>query len=362
MAAAVESPAPSAAAAGPSGETFATTRNLGARYYHDPAIFAREQRTIFSKTWLFLTNVSRVAAAAEGSGEAETPEGDGALREGHAHWPGVGRVKVLLCKIAGFEFALRPGATSTTVDGLLLSSPVPEHSASLPRAIRAHATQPGGWVFVNLAPEEEKVVPCTEFLAGLEGGRLKEIDWEEYSFDGEFSIAGSFNWKAYVDNFQECYHCPTGHAVTFASYALQTYKIINTGNYSQHFCERKADLGKRRPSKGDGLGGGQGLWLFFYPNASMSCYAPAISMSIINPVSPTRTVLYYQVFMRRGTPPATRDAFYASLREVLAEDCELTGGAQRNYEGGVWAAGPLHPGRENGVLWFQNKVREALKG
>jgi hypothetical protein len=48
--------------------------------------------------------------------------------------------------------------------------------------------------------------------------------------------------------------------------------VVNDGNVSQHFCARKDDLIKKREEQGrqEGLGSSEGMWLFFFPNASFS--------------------------------------------------------------------------------------------
>ena len=72
-------------------------------------------------------------------------------------------------------------------------------------------------------------------------------------------------------------------------------------------------------------------------------------------------MLHYQAFSRKSCNDATKALFYSSLRAVLDEDCELTTGSQNNYAKGVWSQGQLHPVRENGVLWFQEKIRKDLR-
>lgn len=89
---------------------------------------------------------------------------------------------------------------------------------------------------------------------------------------------------------------------------------------------------------------------------------PAISASIICPISPTKTILYYQIFTLKSLSPAAKQEFYDSLRALLEEDKEMATGAQKNYEKGVWGCGMLHPNKENGVAWFQGKLRKQLSG
>lgn len=114
------------------------------------------------------------------------------------------------------------------------------------------------------------------------------------------------------------------------------------------------------------------MWVITSGGASKGCFsishriasptdAPAISTSIICPISETETILHYQAFTHKSCSEETKQAFYQSIRAVLAEDTELTQGSQVNYETGVWGQGELHPVKENGVLWFQEKIRRDLR-
>ncbi len=60
----------------------------------------------------------------------------------------------------------------------LLHSPLPE--AKTGRSIRVHVTEPGGWVFANLAEPGIDVGSGKEYLGGLEENQFSDIKWEEY--------------------------------------------------------------------------------------------------------------------------------------------------------------------------------------
>ncbi|KXS21143.1 hypothetical protein M427DRAFT_312133 [Gonapodya prolifera JEL478] len=172
------------------------------------------------------------------------------------------------------------------------------------------------FVFVNFC---DKPTPFSEFFKGLEA-ELSSADFNpsEWRYDSEFFTAAKINWKSYMDNYAEC--------------SLSGSK--------------------------DGLGTAEGLWVQLYPNAAISIYSDAISCMIVDPRSATTSKLQFQVFFRSTASEATRTAFYSALHAVVDEDLELSEGAQRNYELGIWATGALHPVRENGVIHFQSRVRD----
>jgi hypothetical protein len=55
------------------------------------------------------------------------------------------------------------------------------------------------------------------------------------------------------------------------------------------------------------------------------------------------------------------EAYYGFVRQVAREDFELCERAQRGLQAGVYGEGVLNPSKENGVGWYQGKVREAVR-
>lgn len=45
------------------------------------------------------------------------------------------------------------------------------------------------------------------------------------------------NWKNVVDNFLECYHCPTAHTDFCDLVDMDTYKVTTYGIYSSYMAE-----------------------------------------------------------------------------------------------------------------------------
>lgn len=54
------------------------------------------------------------------------------------------------------------------------------------------------------------------------------------------------------------------------------------------------------------------------------------------------------------------EAYYKFVRQVALEDFELCERAQRNLEAGIYGEGVLNPRKENGVLFYQGRVRECV--
>jgi hypothetical protein len=54
------------------------------------------------------------------------------------------------------------------------------------------------------------------------------------------------------------------------------------------------------------------------------------------------------------------EEYFKFVRQVAMEDFELCERAQRNLEGGVYGEGILNPVKENGVLFYQRRVKECV--
>jgi hypothetical protein len=54
------------------------------------------------------------------------------------------------------------------------------------------------------------------------------------------------------------------------------------------------------------------------------------------------------------------EEYFKFVRQVALEDFELCEKAQQGLEGGVYGEGVLNPVKENGVLFYQRRVRECV--
>ena len=55
------------------------------------------------------------------------------------------------------------------------------------------------------------------------------------------------------------------------------------------------------------------------------------------------------------------DEYFKFVRQVAMEDFELCEKAQENLEKGIYTQGILNPLKENGVAYYQQKVRELVR-
>jgi len=83
----------------------------------------------------------------------------------------------------------------------------------------------------------------------------------------------------------------------------------------------------------------------------------------LNPLGPGRTELIYNFYFADTSDaarPAQEDTIARNIA-VVEEDFSICIETQKNYASGGYAPGPLSPRHEQGVAWFQDRVRAALE-
>ena len=70
----------------------------------------------------------------------------------------------------------------------------------------------------------------------------------------------------------------------------------------------------------------------------------------------------YEVYKRIGCDQADFDRINAIFKRIMSEDKWLCNQAQKNLNGGVFVNGELHPRKEKGPIYFQQRLREIVYG
>ena len=108
----------------------------------------------------------------------------------------------------------------------------------------------------------------------------------------------------------------------------------------------------------------RGKWLWMWPNWTLSLFDGGINTSRINPLAHDRTELIYHFYFD-DTSQAAREARERTIVANLAvvrEDFEICLQTHANYASGGYRAGPLSPRHEQGVAYFQQRLRAVLDG
>ncbi len=350
--------------------------SLHARAYTDPAFHEADMRAIIARSWQWICHAEKLRVpgayvTAEVAGKpvfvARDREGD--LRafynvcrhRAHELLTGEGTVTRIMCPYHAWVYRL---------DGTLARAP---HTGNLrgfdPGSIRLEAVRVEefcGLVFVNLDPEARS-------LRDLSGNLETEIrHWapeiEDLTFGHRLTYDIRSNWKNVVDNFLECYHCPTAHKDFCDLVDMDTYRVTTHGMYSSHM----ADAGKAANSAYDVSNATvrtHAVW-WLWPTTCLMRYPGRSSMIVLNiiPAGPERTLETYDFFLETPEPDRMELEAIRYLDQVLqVEDIGLVESVQRGMNTSAFTQGrivndPDGSGKsEHAVHHFHGLVLDAYR-
>ena len=106
----------------------------------------------------------------------------------------------------------------------------------------------------------------------------------------------------------------------------------------------------------------KGLWLWMWPNWTLSLFQGGINTSRINPLAVDRTEQCYDFWFEDPSPAAAgfRADTVRSNVAVVHEDVAVCADIHRNFAAGTYSPGPLSPRHEQAVGYYQQRVAEAV--
>lgn len=78
------------------------------------------------------------------------------------------------------------------------------------------------------------------------------------------------------------------------------------------------------------------------------------------PKGPNKSVMSYEVYRNKNSSDEDFDVINDIYKRVMSEDKYLCANAQQNINAGVFVNGEMHPRLEQGPLFFQSSVRDAV--
>lgn len=350
---------------------------LPGRYYHDPAVYAREMEHIFHRSWQYVCHVSALAEdgdyfvrdiAMQSVVALRAPGGE--LRAFHnvcqhrAHrlLEGEGRLgDGIVCPYHAWRYGL---------DGALRHARGSERMSSFERGAIGLKTvrvdQIAGFVFVNL---DDDAAPMCEAHAGLEEEILALAPRAaslQRSNAHTYAIAA--NWKNSVENYSECYHCPNRHpSLVGGALDIRSYRIHTLPGYHRHITTDVGDAQGYRIERGkDGASEEFGSWLL-WPNMVFEVY-PGGNLTTFHhvPDGPERTLQQTEWFFPSAKPTPAQQEVVDFVHVVREEDIPICESVQRGlhslgYERGRLIVDPQRSDiSEHAVHDFQRRVLTAL--
>ena len=354
---------------------------LQAKYYTEPSWYDQDKENIFYRSWQCVCHISEVAEKGAYATLQIADENifvirddDSVLRafynicrhRGHPLVEGFGRARRrLVCPYHAWSYG-RDGSLKN-VPGQGENDVLSCVQADLkPVALEEYS----GFVFVNLDPD---AAPLKEQISGFEDiFRTYHPDPSKLTFICETSIEHDCNWKISVENYNECYHCPTVHGSSLAKgvLSMKGYTTVPQGRMIWH--EGKAQTQNEKQyeydvTKSPRAGDYGAYWT--WPNVSF-CFYPGGYFTIRQwlPVSWRKTIYRYRWFSD-GTILAedVRALMEKHKSTTGAEDEAVVSSIQSGMESRSFEPGPYIMGdglgamSEVGLRHFHNLYRETLE-
>ena len=337
---------------------------------------ARERERLFAGAWTYAGPAEWVSepgsyfAAQIGYVPVAVVRGsDGTLRglvnvcrhRGHLVVEGTGCRETLQCPYHAWTYDL---------DGTLRRAPRSDREPGFdPAGISLDTVSVGSWgpfVFVN--PDRE-AAPLETALGGLpEIVAASGLDLDAIRFHSHHEWPIEANWKVVMENFLECYHCPTAHPgfskvidVSPDAYALQVHPTFSS------------QIGSPRPAGFAGNGGAgllpqgdvaQSQYHFLFPSTTLNIAPgiPNISLERYNPDGLGRTIEVTDYYFGADVSDTEIAELMAWDHQVAEEDVALVQSVQRGLESGAVPQGRLMAESEQLIADFQRRVHDALVG
>jgi choline monooxygenase len=336
----------------------ADARTLPFSWYSDEAMLREERTRIFAHSWQYAGRAELVAAPGSflttdvgGVPVVVTRDAQGELRaflnvcrhRGAVLMEGCGTRATLQCHYHAWTYGL---------DGSLRTAPRSEREPGFDNdewsLLPASVGTWGPFLFVN---PDAGADPVEEWLGELPSILSRVLDVDAIAFHSRVEFGADANWKIVVENFLECYHCPTAHPgfskevdVHPDRYGLEAHPT---------FCAQFA-----RAKVGDE----SGQFHLLYPNTGINVFPGPANLSIgpISPNGPNRTERYLDYFFAPDVDEAWLADFFAFDDQVGKEDTVLVESVHRGMASGMVDRGRLLVNSEPLLAAFQAWLENRL--
>ncbi|PYT00494.1 MAG: choline monooxygenase [Acidobacteria bacterium] len=199
----------------------------------------------------------------------------------------------------------------------------------------------GGFVFASVDP----IAPFADFVDDV-ATRFNDLEPSQLKLVSKRDYEVKAHWALYCENYLEGFHIPFVHhslneIVDYGSYSTETfrYSSLQTG----------LDAG----------GAVAGRYLFIFPNLMFNFYPWGISVNVVRPVTPSRSVVEFLTYVsdesKLGSGAGT------DLDRVELEDEAVVESVQRGIRSRFYSHGRYSPTREQGTHHFHRLIAEFME-
>ena len=341
---------------------------LPARWYSDPHVAELEYQRIFAHSWTLLCPEARLASAGDHVvGKAGrvpvlvTRDAEGQLHgfvnvcRHRAHPVALqdGCRKLLQCRYHGWTY---------TLDGRLQNAPRMSREMDFDRddlsLVPVAVDVWRGFVVVNpdaTAPRLLDVHPALEPLA-VE----RNLGFADWKFRDHWVYPIEANWKVFVENATECYHCPTVHTKSFSDAFVtdaNVYELVETGGLLCQFTPYNA---RRANTRWGGQTGDGFRFIYLWPTSFWAQDDRVAFTGMIVPTGVESCEFHSDVYAH----PQAEEAFVADWMEMYSktfdEDADVVRVQQAGLRSQMIPYGRLLPKSESPIRHFHRLVYDAL--
>jgi choline monooxygenase len=213
----------------------------------------------------------------------------------------------------------------------------PSESDNLPSIACGSA---GGFFFASINPTAN----LFDFCEGAESvfDRYRSFKLE---LVGTRDYLINAHWALYCENYLEGFHLPYVHR--------SLNEVVDYGNY-------RTDL-FRYSSLQTGYdmdGGLAASYLFVFPNLMFNIYPWGISVNVVRPIAPDRTVVEFRTYA--WDKSLMNEGAGADLHSVELEDEAVVESVQKGVRSRFYRSGRYSPSREQGTHHFHRLIAEFM--
>lgn len=319
-------------------------RTLPSEFYTDGRYFELSKEKIFQRSWQFAGRIDelRTLTPLDLLGEplllAKTEAGVRCMSNVCTH-----RGKILIeeacdanlirCGYHGRRFSL---------DGKFLSMPefdgVEDFPSRADDLTDVATAERDGFAFVSVDP----AVEFDEFVSGTAMRPIGDGD-PKLTTTRQYEVEA--HWALYCENYLEGFHIPFVHK--------SLNEVVDYGTYSTELFRYSSEQ-----TGYDAEGNVAGRYLFIFPNTMFNFYPWGISVNVVRPVSPSKTVVDFLTYV--SDESLVGEGAGADLHRVELEDEAVVESVQRGIRSRYYSHGRYSPTREKGTHHFHRLIAEFL--
>jgi carnitine monooxygenase subunit len=348
--------------------------SLPPSFYYEKRFLDLERDEIFYKSWQFLCHSEKLREQGSYVSGSILGRSVFAVRG----QDGVVRAFYNVCRHRGHELVRLDGqaraiscpyhAWSYNLDGSLRAAPGTECLVGFRKEdyglMDVSVEEFAGLYFINLDRNAEALSKTV--------GDLKTAveryapDLSRLTFAHRLSYTIQANWKAVVDNFLECRHCPVAHKDFCSLIDMNTYEVENKGLFISHMAKAKQAENSAYNTAAATVTD-HAVW-YLWPNMALMRYPGRGNFMVwrFMPDGSETTREEFDFFFETSSPTAEEDEAIRYIDKVLQqEDIDIVESVQRGMHSPGFTRGPylIDPKRsglsEHGVHHFHALLAKA---